>query len=314
MNCLQRKIVSLILRNGSCSRKELSSLCSVTLAAITQNTKPLIKENILDLIPSLEDKVGRKEDIIVLKEDAFFLCGIRKEDSGYLYEEISAHKKIRRSMFFSSFMELDEYISLLSLSNCLGITIVISKSTRDENEDRLIAYLKSKVENVFVLNETSALGYAYKNEILDEENMMVIDASDDIEASVFLNRKLFSSYPNIEIGNIINYQGIKLKDIVSKEQLFFNYSEIISSKEKMNNFVNVFSLIIHNAIIFFRLNRIILFGKIFEIDKVFDLIKEKIDELEKENSKSKLFYRVNKDSFIIKHKAVISALYLSLNK
>ena len=164
------------------------------------------------------------------------------------------------------------------------------------------------------MNETSALGYAYKNEILDEENMMVIDASDDIEASVFLNRKLFSSYPNIEIGNIINYQGIKLKDIVSKEQLFFNYSEIISSKEKMNNFVNVFSLIIHNAIIFFRLNKIILFGKIFEIDKVFDLIKEKIDELEKENSQSKLFYMVSKDSFIIKHKAVISALYLSLNK
>ena len=82
----------------------------------------------------------------------------------------------------------------------------------------------------------------------------------------------------------------------------------------MNNFVNVFSLIIHNAIIFFRLNRIILFGKIFETDKVFDLIKEKIDELEKENSKSKLFYMVSNDSFIIKHKAVISALYLSLNK
>ena len=52
-----------------------------------------------------------------------------------------------------------------------------------------------------------------------------------------------------------------------------------------------------------------------EVDiKTFDVIKEKIDELEKENSKSKLFYMVSNDSFIIKHKAVISALYLSLNK
>ncbi|MGN1295672.1 MAG: winged helix-turn-helix transcriptional regulator [Bacilli bacterium] len=318
MNCLQRKILSLIIKKGSCSRKELSSLCSVTLAAITQNTKPLIADNILSLIPSLEDKVGRKEDILVLNEDAFFALGIEKKENHYQYEEINTHRKIRRNILFGSIEELDEYLSLLSLQNCLGITFVRDDreliDQGNEKEEKVIAYLKSKVENVFICNQTNTLGYAYKSEIIDEDNMLFIDFNNNIEASIFLNGKLFSSYPNIDIGNLVNNQGMKLSDIIPKEQFSFNHKEILSSTERIKNFVSVFSIILHNAIIFFRLKRIIFSGQMFENEKIFSSIEEKVDELSTEQKNSSLLYTVKVDSQIYNNKAALSALYLSLHK
>ncbi|GEM_PF-6046693 len=322
MNNLQKSIVRILQQKKVCSRKELSSLLSVTPAAVTLATGPLLDSGFIESLYEVNrEKAGRKEIMLSVNPHSFFSIGIDLNDDCIALTKMNAALENVEVFEMPSTQSLIDALKIMDLSDCIGISVSLksfySLEHTDSSIQELFSFLETLNENVTITNNIAALVYAYKMHHPEDESFVLIKYGPGVGSALFIQNKLLSSKtnPTYELGKIY------LDDGHTTVEEAIGYSAIAPTKKEAVEMLkddetvqdNVFSVLartIYNVNTLLQLDKVLVSGDIFKDDCIFEKLLRHLPM--RESSKSRVT-RMDNYSDLNRGKAALTAQYSFFN-
>lgn len=318
MNNLQKSIVRILQQKKVCSRKELSSLLSVTPAAITLATGPLLDSGYIQSLYEVNrEKAGRKEVMLSVNPHSFFSIGIDINEECITLIKMNASLEMTELFEFSYISELVDYMKVMELSNCVGISVSLksfySLEHADEVVQKLFEFLKTLNENVTIINNIAALAYAHKMHHPEDESFALIKYGPGVGSALFIQNKLLSSKtnPTYELGKIYLDDGLTtVEEAIGYKTIAPTKSEAVAllkeNKTIQENTLKVLARTIYNVNTLLQLDKVLVSGDIFKDDVIFERLLAHIPM--SQGSKSRIT-RMSDYAELNRDKAALTAQY-----
>ena len=323
MTILQKQIIYLLQKEGKMSRKKLGKLLGVTPAAMSQNIKIMMDDNIIISDEEIDlKKVGRKEVLLRLNEKRFFFLGIELSPEIYVVRS-NLDGECESYSDYSNLEELKQSLKGKDFSNCLAISLskkgFYSESNLNSEEKDLLVFLRKLCPEVYFNNNIACLAYSYKYYHDDATSFALIKYGPGLGSALFIENNLLKNdrYPTYELGQLeINLNGDTLEERVSYSSLDIDSSNVVetfeNNDELRESVLSQLAVSIKTLNTLLQLDYVIVSGEIFRSNKV----KESLYNILKKSGKfdlEKLSYIENYKVFN-KNKSVVSGLYLFLKK
>lgn len=284
-NKSQNKIIRLLLRKGSASKKELSFALSLTAPALSIFTKPMIEEGlIVSTGKKGNGKAGRKEELLSLNPDYGYFLGC---DFKARYAIVSKMDLSGKLLYESRYYDIEEaykYIkSEIEAKKPLGIAFIHRK-----RELRLDARdLKARVSNLYEgscssANNVETLGRIYHFYHEDEPNFLLIKYGPGLGSCIYVNNApiVRKNGTQSEIGHAFLMDGTTLEERVSFSTLLGKDIEekegaplIYQDKEVLSKVIESISLALIDADALLALDKIIFAGILLSKEDVKEMVK-----------------------------------------
>lgn len=322
MNNLQKSIIRILQQKKECSRKELSSLLSVTPAAITLATGPLLDGGFIEQLHEVSrEKAGRKEVMLSVNADSFFAIGIDVNDDGISLVKLNGRLEVTQLIELSTIKELIVALDEFDLSLCIGISISLKSfySVEHINNDvqTLLNHLKTINENVTLINNIAALAYAYKMRNPQDESFVVIKYGPGVGSACFIKNHLLQSpsNPTYELGKVfLNDRLVTIEEAIGYKSISDSKPEALALLRTDENVrarvLKVLGFTIHNVNTLLQLDKVLVSGDIFKDDRIFNELLEKIPMTDEEKAK---VTRMSDYAELNKAKSALTAQYLFFN-
>lgn len=292
----QLAIINYLLVYEPASRKHLAKVLSLTNAAITIIVSQLIERGILFELKALDSgKVGRKETLIDVVEDAFYAIGLDVENEKILF---SLTNLKGASIDSRVFYEIDEALAHIERlksrkPNLLGVTVMLRGYINENQYHYRDKDIKVKIEALkipyLLINNVSALAIAHRFYNFDDENFLMIKYGPGVGSAIMVNGGLVSQKVNAcsEIGQMIidTEKYVRLESCIKYEALSDGLSDenIISylnkEQEKRKYIINCLTVSIINSHVLLSLDKVIVAGVIFSDNAFFNELVNKIKEV-----------------------------------
>ncbi len=322
MNNLQKSIIRILQEKKECSRKELSSLLSVTPAAVTLATAYLLEKGFISKLHEVtRDSAGRKEVMLAVNPDSFFSVGIDIHDDGFSLVRINGMLEIIQDVEMLTKQALFDVLRGMDFSNSVGVSICLKSFYRidhvsDEIKE-LIEFVKELTTNVTIKNNIAALAYGFKMFNPQDANFALIKYGPGLGSAFFIDNRLLQnqSSPTYELGKML----LDTSNLTIEEQI--GYNKIASSKLEavsiikndallQNKVLKTIGLAIYNVNTLLQLDKVLVSGDIFKDDSIFASLLREIPMNEEEKAK---VTRMNNYQELNKIKTALTAQYLFLS-
>ncbi len=319
LNNLQKAIIRTLQEKKECSRKELSSLLSVTPAAITLATASLLEKGLISKLYEVNrDCVGRKEVMLAVKPDSFFSIGIDIHDDGFSLIRINGMFEIVQELEMLSKDELLNAFKEMDFSNSIGVSICLKSFYRIDHVSKdikeLISFIKGLTTNVTITNNIAALAYAYKMSNPQDANFALIKYGPGLGSAFFIDNRLLQnqSSPTYEVGKmLLDYSGLTLEEQIGYNKIASSKREAVSIIKNdtllQNRIFKTIGLAIYNVNTLLQLDKVLVSGDIFKDDLIFTSLLKQIPMSEEEKKK---ITRMDNYAELSKIKSALTAQYL----
>lgn len=300
----QLAIINYLLVYQPTSRKRLAKTFSLSTAAVTNIVNQLMEQGLIYELKELDlGKVGRKETLIDVVEEAYYAIGLDVENHRVRYSLTSLKGKLIDTRTFVEIDEAIEHIRDLSTrkKNLLGITMMLRGYVNESTYYHSDKKIKSKLETLelpfLIINNVSALAIMHRFYNYDDQNFLLIKYGPGIGSSIMVNGGLVGqkSDAHSEIGQMILDldRNKRLESCIRYESIDpdVNDETIITYLKKMpdkyNYLINCVGVSIVNSNVLLSLDKVVIAGVLFTDDEVFEALISKIktvsDTLSEEN-------------------------------
>lgn len=290
----QKKIIRILFVERDSSRSILANKLSLTNAALTLTTKPLIEEGmILDTKKDVQ-RVGRKELKLSLNPDYGYFVGIdvRKHHLYFTLMNFNGDLILSnddRKITFNEF--INDYKDKL-----LGIGITLrGKASYDVIHNKYLKFyedIKKLDIPTYLFNNVDCLADIYSLNHNEDKNFLLIKYGPGVGSSIYVYGKPLGSLS--ELGHTY-YQDKTVEDTISYSTLLGKELEEDEANEELrkypellNKVIDVLSFALINADSLLSLQKIILSGALLSIDVIKNRLIEKLHDYNKEFDGDKL--------------------------
>lgn len=294
-NYNQYNLINHLLAYGPTSRKNLAKVLKISTAAVTMSVSYLIEDGIVyEAEETISGKAGRKEILIDINPDYSYALGMDIKDYCIRFSSCDLKGNVKYAKIFTTVDDavdcVEEYIKGKSI---LGMSVLVKDYISTENNkafDKSIFYKLEKLDlKINYMNNIEALGILHKYYFYQDNNYLLVKYGSGVGSAVCVNNHLLnhSNISNHELGRVlINKNGYhELEELVNyqsfdesvKDDNIIEY--LITNRDKLNKLEEYMSLAIVNANVLLSLDKVILAGKIFVNEMIFNEFKKRINEL-----------------------------------
>ncbi|MBO4541046.1 MAG: ROK family transcriptional regulator [Bacilli bacterium] len=286
----QNRIISLLFRSGSLSRKELAAELSLSKAALTFATRPMMEEGIL--LPAgekEEKKVGRREEMLRLNSDygSFLGIDIRRHNFYFSLTDF-AGKAIAFDVAKSEKEATRTLENIQKEHHVLAISVLMRQKANPEvlalRYPLFHGALAQTNRPWIVENNVQALAriYAFYHE--ENRNFLLIKYGPGLGSAIYVNGDLLGSYS--ELGHA--YVGDKpLEEQISFSALLGEDAEeidgakaILQNDSHLSFLIEKLSFGLYNAIQLLHLEKIVLSGVLLSERKAKEMLWKRLGRFE----------------------------------
>jgi predicted NBD/HSP70 family sugar kinase len=294
-NYNQYNLLNHLLAYGPTSRKNLAKILKISTAAVTMSVSYLIEDGIVyEAQETISGKAGRKEILIDINPDYSYALGMDIKDHYIRFSSCDLKGNVKYAEIFITVDEavdcVKEYIKGKSI---LGMSVLVKDFISElDNQafDKSIFYKLEKLDvKISYINNVEALGILHKYYFYHDNNYLLVKYGSGVGSAICVNNHLLnnSNISNDELGRVlINDNGYhELEELISYQSLddFVNDDNIIeyllTHREKLNKLEEYMCLAIVNTTILLSLDKVILAGKIFINEMIFDEFEKKINDI-----------------------------------
>ena len=301
----QLAIIKYLLVYEPTSRKRLAKKMSLTTAAVTIIVSQLIERGLIYELKELDlGKVGRKETLIDIVEDAFYAIGLDVENERVSYSLTTLKGKIIDTRAFDTIDEAVSHIEDLSIrkKNLLGITVMLRGYINDSTYFHPDKDIKSKIESLGLpynlINNVSALAIMHRFYNYDDENFLMIKYGPGVGSAIMVNGGLVSQKSNAysEIGQMILdvNQYNRLESCIRYDQIDPKITDenivtfLKNKPDQLKYLLNCLAVSIVNSHVLLSLEKIIVAGVLFTDNQVFSALISNVELISKSLSEDNI--------------------------
>jgi len=294
-NFNQYNLINHLLAYGPTSRKKLAKVLNISTAAVTMSVNYLIEDGIVcETKENTTGRVGRKEILIDINPNYALALGIDVKDNFIRFSSCDLRGNIKEVKVFFDVDTVVEYVSeYIKGKNILGMTVLIKAFIDKENNEAFDKSIFNKLENLDVkidyINNIEALSILHKYYFYDDKDYLLVKYGDAVGSAICVNNHMVNqdNISNEELGNVLIYDHgyYKLNDLVSYKSFNDDVNDdniieyLLENPDNLNILKEYLSLSIVNANVLLSLDKVILAGKIFVNDSIFNKFEKGIKEL-----------------------------------
>lgn len=292
----QLEVINQLLVNEPTSRKRLAQRLTLTTAAITIIVNQLIEKGIVYEVKDLDlGKVGRREMLLDVVEDAFFALGLDVEAERIHFSLTNLKGKIIDTRSFKSFDDAMLHIQDLKTrkSNLLGITVMlrgyVNESTYFYHDKNIKAKLEALKLPYKLINNVSALAILHRFYNFKDENFLLVKYGPGLGSAIMVNGGLVMQKTNThsEMGQmILDLKNHKpLEDCIKYAAFDENMTDdgvvtyFMENPSDLEYLINCLSVSIINSHVLLSLDKVIIAGTLFTEDVIFNQLIEAIQKI-----------------------------------
>lgn len=294
LNKTQKRIIELLFLKKTASKKELANEMSLSQAALTLSSKPLVEEGfILVEGKKTNGRAGRNEELLSLNPNYGCFLGVDAKTTSITVTEMDfAGNLILDAKLFNDQEVLSCVEKECKKKNILGLNVTYRKNLSPDQHQTLIQKLNTlSIPQIHFINNVDALANVYYFLHQEEKNFLLVKYGPGLGSCIYVNGKpiMGKNGARSEIGHAYLFNGKKLEDVISFSALLHKEVDEIEGaealyqdKEKLSIALNSLSLCLLDSDALLALDRIIFAGVLLSKQSVVEQISENIKNYEKD--------------------------------
>ena len=287
----QKRIIRLLYKEGSLSRKALAESLSLSKAALTFVSKPLLDEFVFVSLgqKEKEGKAGRREEMLQLNPcyGDFLSIAIHKNSIRLTSADFTGGEA--ETTFFKTEKEATHaFEKRLKTQNALAVSVLMKGQASLERLQKEFPLLSKAVLDsnlpFTIMNNVAALARVYAFLHGEQDNFLLVKYGPGLGSSIYVNGGLLGSYS--ELGHTyvgekpleeqISFHSLLQEEIEEKEAA----KRILSDEALLHEAMKKLSFGLFNASELLNLGKIVLSGIVLENEKARDLLIQELSKIE----------------------------------